>query len=103
MARLPPCSPGILVAPQYFAKTIELGGVVQVIQAFGNVQDSLSWFVSAYSTLADYKATVDRLTGFRRSLRRQGRGPFDRDQSRGRPRADLAVDGPALALPDGQA
>ncbi|MDR6294292.1 putative ATP-binding cassette transporter [Inquilinus ginsengisoli] len=95
--------PGILVAPQYFAKTIELGGVVQVIQAFGNVQDSLSWFVSAYSTLADYKATVDRLTGFRRSLEdakaaaRSGGIDMASDT-----RTNLAVETVQLALPDGQ-
>jgi len=96
--------PGILVAPQYFAKTIELGGVVQVIQAFGNVQDSLSWFVSAYSTLADYKATVDRLTGFRHSLEAaRVQAGLAEIAVAAEPRADLAVDSVQLALPDGQA
>jgi putative ATP-binding cassette transporter len=95
--------PAILAAPQYFGKTINLGGMLQVIQAFGSVQDSLSWFVSAYQTLTDYKATVDRLTGFRHSLAEAKSGA----QSTGIAVAtgadrDLAVETVQIALPDGQ-
>ena len=41
---------------------------MQISNAFGRVQDSLSWFVSAYVGLAEWKATVDRLILFRRAL-----------------------------------
>ena len=37
---------------------------MQIASAFGRVQDSLSWFVENYSTLAAWRATVDRLTSF---------------------------------------
>ena len=60
--------PFIVAAPRYFAKQIQLGGLMQISNAFGRVQDSLSWFVSAYVGLAEWKATVDRLTTFRRAL-----------------------------------
>jgi putative ATP-binding cassette transporter len=60
--------PFIVAAPRYFRGVIELGGLMQTASAFGQVQSSLSWFVDAYSSLAELKATVDRLTGFRRAL-----------------------------------
>ena len=37
---------------------------MQIASAFGRVQDSLSWFVDNYSTLAAWRATTDRLTSF---------------------------------------
>jgi vitamin B12/bleomycin/antimicrobial peptide transport system ATP-binding/permease protein len=60
--------PFIVAAPRFFAKQIQLGGLMQIANAFGRVQDSLSWFVSAYVGLAEWKATVDRLITFRRGL-----------------------------------
>jgi len=60
--------PFIVAAPRYFAKQIQLGGLMQISNAFGRVQDSLSWFVSAYVGLSEWKATVDRLITFRRAL-----------------------------------
>ena len=95
--------PFILAAPQYFAKSIELGGLVQTAEAFGNVQDSLSWFVTAYTDLTEWKATVDRLTGFRRAIQdAQSQAKTTEIQVAAEPRADLAVDAVRLALPDGQ-
>jgi putative ATP-binding cassette transporter len=60
--------PFIVAAPRFFAKQIQLGGLMQISNAFGRVQDSLSWFVGAYVDLAEWKATVDRLITFRRAL-----------------------------------
>jgi putative ATP-binding cassette transporter len=60
--------PFIVAAPRFFAKQIQLGGLMQISNAFGRVQDSLSWFISAYVGLAEWKATVDRLILFRRAL-----------------------------------
>ena len=56
--------PVLVVAPRYFAGTIQLGGIFQTASAFGQVQGALSWFVGAFTDLAEWKATVDRLTGF---------------------------------------
>lgn len=60
--------PFLVAAPRYFAGAIQLGGLMQTAQAFGQVQTSLSWFVTAYADLAAWKATVDRLVGFERTL-----------------------------------
>ncbi|WP_371376291.1 ABC transporter ATP-binding protein/permease [Sporomusa aerivorans] len=56
--------PFLVGAPRYFAKEIQLGGLLQVVQAFGKVQDALSFFVDSYPLLAEWKSVVDRLSGF---------------------------------------
>ena len=37
---------------------------MQISSAFGQVQGALSWFISAFSDLAEWKASVNRLAGF---------------------------------------
>nr|WP_249139573.1 ABC transporter ATP-binding protein/permease [Bradyrhizobium japonicum] len=56
--------PFILTAPAYFAGKIQLGGMVQTASAFGSVQKALSFFVTAYRSLAEWRAVVARLDGF---------------------------------------
>ncbi len=56
--------PFMLQAPRFFSGAIKLGDVMQTSQAFGQVQDSLSFFRESYDTFAQYRATLDRLTGF---------------------------------------
>jgi len=56
--------PYILVAPAYFANKMQLGGMMQAASAFGSVQGALSFFVSTYRNLADWRAVVARLDGF---------------------------------------
>jgi putative ATP-binding cassette transporter len=60
--------PFVVAAPRYFAGTLQLGGLMQTASAFGRVQDALSWFIGAYAQLAEWKATVDRLTGFQHAI-----------------------------------
>jgi putative ATP-binding cassette transporter len=62
--------PFLVAAPRYFSKSIQLGGLMQTASAFGQVQDALSWFVNAYTQIAEWKATVDRLIGFRNASHR---------------------------------
>ena len=56
--------PMIVAAPRYFSGAIQLGDLMKINSAFGRVQDSLSWFVDNYSSLAAWRATTDRLTSF---------------------------------------
>ena len=60
--------PFIVAAPRFFSGAIQLGELMQISSAFGRVQDSLSWFVDNYSTLATWRAITDRLTSFEESL-----------------------------------
>lgn len=61
--------PFVVAAPRFFSGAIQLGQLMQIASAFGRVQDSLSWFVDNYQSLAAWRATADRLTGFEEALR----------------------------------
>lgn len=63
-AQLAVIVPLIMAAPRYFAKEIQLGGLMQTASAFGRVQDALSYFVDSYDTLASLAAVINRLAGF---------------------------------------
>jgi putative ATP-binding cassette transporter len=41
---------------------------MQINSAFGNVQENFSWFIDAYTTLASWRATCDRLLSFRQGM-----------------------------------
>jgi putative ATP-binding cassette transporter len=60
--------PYLVAAPRYFSHQFQLGGLVQTASAFGRVQDALSFFVESYSLLAQWRAVVNRLTGFRGNM-----------------------------------
>lgn len=60
--------PYVLVAPAYFAGSVQLGTLTQTASAFGSVQESLSFFVTVYRTVAEWAAIIERLSGFNRSL-----------------------------------
>jgi putative ATP-binding cassette transporter len=56
--------PFLVAAPRFFSGAIQLGELMQISSAFGQVQGALSWFVDSYSSLATWRATTDRLTSF---------------------------------------
>ena len=60
--------PYVMVSPAYFAGAVQLGGLMQTANAFGQVQGALSVFVNVYRQLAEWRAVVDRLSGFDRSI-----------------------------------
>ncbi|MGE0093509.1 MAG: ABC transporter ATP-binding protein/permease [Alphaproteobacteria bacterium] len=94
--------PFLVGAPRFFSGAIQLGGLIQISSAFGQVQTSLSWFVEAYTSLADWKATVDRLTGFRKSIADTyvalPTAPVARQES---PDGALSLDHVSVSLPQG--
>jgi vitamin B12/bleomycin/antimicrobial peptide transport system ATP-binding/permease protein len=63
-----PIFPMVLIAPQYFAKTITLGGLMQVVNAFANVHGSLSFIISTYPDIAALQAVTERLSSFDKRL-----------------------------------
>lgn len=56
--------PIIMAAPKYFGGTMQLGGLMQTLSAFGRVQDALSYFVDSYASIAQYVAVIRRLGDF---------------------------------------
>jgi putative ATP-binding cassette transporter len=60
--------PFVVVAPGYFAGRFPQGVIFQTIDAFGQVENALSWIVDRYNALASYRAIVERLATFHRSI-----------------------------------
>ncbi|SEM30019.1 putative ATP-binding cassette transporter [Pseudomonas sp. ok272] len=92
--------PFIVAAPRYFTGKIELGELMQINSAFGNVQENFSWFISAYSDLASWRATCDRLLSFRQAMSdNEDRVPAINVQQQG---DELKVQHVGLDLADGR-
>jgi len=60
--------PFLVQAPRLLAGKIALGDMMQTAQAFGQVQDALSFLRSSYDEFARYRAVLNRLTGFLDSM-----------------------------------
>ena len=56
--------PFLMQAQRFFSGAIKLGDVMQTAQAFGQVQDALSFFRLSYDGFAQYRAVLNRLSGF---------------------------------------
>jgi putative ATP-binding cassette transporter len=56
--------PYIVASPAYFAGAIQLGGLMQTASAFNSVQGALSFFITVYRSLAEWRAVIERLAGF---------------------------------------
>lgn len=56
--------PFIVAAPRYLSKEISLGGLMQIANCFGKVQESMSYFVDVYSQLAEWQSCAARLISF---------------------------------------
>jgi putative ATP-binding cassette transporter len=96
--------PYVLVAPAYFAGVGSLGGLQQTAGAFARVQGGFTIFLDLYETLALYKASVNRINGFRAALAAAGAmvdGARPIALGPGADR-DLAIADLTLALPDGR-
>ena len=90
--------PFLVAAPRFFSGAIQLGVVMQIGSAFGQVQDALSWLVDNYSALSVWRAATDRLTSFEDSLKAQSAlpGPAQTSGAQTLMATDLT-----LALPNG--
>ena len=60
--------PLLIQVSRYFEKQIKLGDLMQTLQVFGKLHSNLSFFRNTYDSFAEYKATLDRLTGFHYSV-----------------------------------
>jgi putative ATP-binding cassette transporter len=57
-------APFCILAGNYFRGQITLGQLMQILGALGHVSNSLNSFVDAYTSIADFRATADRLYNF---------------------------------------
>ena len=60
--------PYIVVSPLLFAKAIKLGDLMQIVNCFNFVVNSLTTFMDNFTSLARWKSVIDRLVSFRDSL-----------------------------------
>jgi vitamin B12/bleomycin/antimicrobial peptide transport system ATP-binding/permease protein len=60
--------PIIVVSPAYFAGHIQLGALTQTAGAFNSVQTALSFFVDTYVRIAEWRAVIERLSGFETAI-----------------------------------
>jgi putative ATP-binding cassette transporter len=93
--------PIVVAAPRYFSGSMQLGGLMQTVGSFASVQGSMSWFVSAYAQLAQWRAIVERLSTFHRAIVKA------RAEAHGGYESAVAADGNVrlhdvtMSLPDG--
>jgi len=95
--------PFVVAAPRYFDKAIQLGGLMQISSAFGQVQDSLSFIITSYTEIAEYQAVVQRLSGFSEKMNeiaadRRAPQPIEIEQGG----SGVEVDSLDLNFPDGR-
>jgi len=94
--------PYLVAAPRYFAGGVGLGFIFQTSSAFFYVRSSLSWFIDSYAEIAQWRATVERLTSFSASLERARSDAAQAGGERGEQAVDaIGVEGLELALPQG--
>ena len=94
--------PFVVAAPRLFSGAIQLGQLMQIATAFGKVQDSLSWFVDNYASLASWAATTQRLSGFEETFVRLGQQKLASTATHLIADNTLSVSNITLQLPDGK-
>ena len=102
--QISPIIPYVVAAPFYFIGKIQLGVLTQTASSFGRVEGSLSFFIDAYVSLADYLSVIQRLVTFDDAIekaRRIGNKPprivFSTEATTG-----IAISDLTLSLPDGR-
>jgi len=96
--------PIIVVSPAYFSGVIQLGGLVQTSSAFNSVQNSLSFFITIYKDLAEWRAVIARLDGFEKSISaaRATNTPASRVEIESHEnKTGLSIEGLSVRLPSG--
>ncbi len=102
--------PYLLVVPQYLAKKVTLGGMMQLTSSFMRVRASLSWFIFNYQELSALRAALKRLTEFQSALYDDDLSTIECKKSEviathnlrlNRPNGNILVDVPNLQITSG--
>ncbi len=94
--------PFVVASPRLFSKQIQLGGLMQTAEAFGQVQNALSFIVNSYTDIAQWQSVIERLGTFEERIREvtdAARAP--QQIAIERAGTGVAVDALDLDLPDG--
>jgi putative ATP-binding cassette transporter len=61
-------APILVAAPAYFHGSLTFGELMVVVGAFNQVQGALRWYIDNFGAIADWRATLARVTHFRHAL-----------------------------------
>ncbi|SFB63388.1 putative ATP-binding cassette transporter [Rhizobium sp. NFR07] len=61
-------APIIIASPMYFSGELTFGGLMMAVGAFNQVNTALRWYVQNFSVIADWRATLARVSFFRNAL-----------------------------------
>jgi putative ATP-binding cassette transporter len=101
--------PVVVASPGYFGGAMSLGGLMMVVGAFNQVQQSLRWFVDNFAAIATWRATLLRVMAFREGLQQVSAKDAEAADSddcitvEAHPDGKLAFKALSLALRDGRA
>ncbi|MDE3239825.1 MAG: ABC transporter ATP-binding protein/permease [Paracoccaceae bacterium] len=96
-------APILVAMPSYFAGKMSFGELMMIVGAFNQVQSSLRWFVDNFPAIADWRATMLRVAGFREAMVAmdrlgEGAGRIDLVESDG---PGIRIEGLKVASPAG--
>ena len=96
--------PTLVASPGYFSGTLTLGGLMVVVGAFNQVQASLRWFVDQFPAVADWRATLHRVSAFKAAMDRLDRSDENVEHIRiaRHPHGKLAFDEVSVLFADGR-
>ena len=96
--------PIVVASPGYFSGSLSMGGLMMVVGAFNQVQGSLRWFVDQFPAIADWRATLHRVSAFKAAVDEVDRidDAVERINLVPHPQGTLAFDGVSVLLSDGR-
>jgi vitamin B12/bleomycin/antimicrobial peptide transport system ATP-binding/permease protein len=93
--------PVLVASPRYFEGAIQFGILMQISNAFWQVNEALSWFIGNYTTFASWRAAVDRLTEFGGEIKREASVEVVGARIEKTPRDTIELEEVSVALPTG--
>jgi putative ATP-binding cassette transporter len=96
--------PIVVAAPGYFNGGLTLGGLMMVVGAFNQVQAALRWFVDNFPVIADWRATLHRVSAFKAAVDRLDEidRSLDNIKLEPHPKGQVAFEGVSVLLSDGR-
>ena len=72
----------IVLAPSYFEQLITMGVLFQVLNAFGRVEGSMTFFIDRWTTIVDFQSVIRRLREFNAVLDEADANPSTKPKKR---------------------
>ena len=94
--------PLLVASPRFFSGAIQLGILMQISNAFWQVNDAMSWFINNYTVFANWRASVDRLTEFGGEIKREAKAKAVGARIETTSRDSIELKDVSVALPTGR-